>query len=147
MVRSTYSSFPHYKCCRWSLATSKMNFFRYNWSEKFFRKIIGNAQNRTRALQGLLSEKRERYLCAMPLPQQQFYSDCLAPAERGTEWENRNRERQFIHFVQRGHREREKKGPFVRLARCPVKTDTEKARRPRKVKVLPLTAPKPGWNC
>ena len=39
MVRSTFSSFPHSKCRRLILATSRMN---------FFRKTLGKAENQTR---------------------------------------------------------------------------------------------------
>ena len=35
MVWSTYSSFPHSKCHRLILPTSRVNFFKYNSSEKF----------------------------------------------------------------------------------------------------------------
>ena len=44
MARSTYSSCPHSKkCCRLISTTLRMNFFRYNSSEK----ILGNAENWT----------------------------------------------------------------------------------------------------
>ena len=67
MVRSTYSSFPHSKCRRLILATSKMNFFRYNWSEKFFSKILGNAENQTRGC-WVRSANATSVLCPIPIP-------------------------------------------------------------------------------
>ena len=57
MVRATYSSFPHSNKCRQLISATS-------------RKILGNAENRTR----LLGEKRERYLFAPPPPPRYYRS-------------------------------------------------------------------------
>ena len=77
MVQSTYSSFPHSKNCRQLIsATSRMSISSdIIHQKKIVRKILGNAENRTRGC-SVRSANATSVLCHPPLVIF-LYRDCL----------------------------------------------------------------------